>query len=93
MEMVDVVIRLPLSTYNMCKANKRVSFADVGIIGKAIIDNGIALPKGHGRLKDVDELLKYNCVDVWTDYGLQTSISVLSVDTAPTIIPADSEVE
>ena len=47
------------------------------------IINGIPLPKGHGRLKDVDHYIKIN----WDhpDYSL--------MDDEPTIIEADSEVK
>lgn len=53
------------------------------------VNTGIPLPKGHGRLIDADRLLKYNCIDVWTDHGWETKVSGLSVDTAPTIIEAE----
>lgn len=48
-----------------------------------VIKNGIPLPKGHGRLKDVDHYIKMQ----WEhpDYSL--------TDDAPTIIEADKESE
>lgn len=92
MDEIEVVIRIPKKCKEFLDNGGKVDWLDAIPIIDAIA-NGIVLPKGHGRLIDADELLKHNCIDVWTDYGLETKISGLSVDTAPTIIEADRRVE
>ena len=57
------------------------------------IKNGTPLPKGHGRLIDADKLLKDARIDIWTDYGFESKISPIDVESAPTIIEADTESE
>jgi len=67
------------------------------------IKNGTPLPKGHGRLKDEEEILRelgsyhiggidaikiYNGENTWED-GLHTAWRV--IDDAETIIPEESE--
>ena len=57
------------------------------LIGKAI-QNGIALPKGHGRLIDADEIQFENAeFDTYGDY----SRAFDAIDEADTIIEADKE--
>ena len=51
------------------------------------IHGGTPLPKGHGRLKDVDEL--YNSLEFPTQQFASAFKQVL--DDAPTIIEADTE--
>mgnify|MGYP007122045590 CR=1 FL=1 len=91
METVNVVVKLPLSVYNLCKANRKIAYCDVGIIGKAIIENSVALPKGHGRLIDASKLPRIT--EHRLDGTVFSFVPYLDVDTAPTIIEADKEVE
>lgn len=76
METVEVVIRLKKERYDELQKNKHLPNR-LGI-EKAITD-GTVLPKGHGRLKDVDHYVKMQ----WEhpDYSL--------TDDEPTIIEAD----
>lgn len=62
-------------------------------------NNGILLPEGHGRLIDVDALIKqleamannrWN-IQVGASKGLEEAIDI--VDDAPTIVEAESEDE
>lgn len=55
------------------------------------IKNGTLLPKGHGRLGDLDKILKEDSIDYYTEFGCEVKVSALSIDLAPTIIPADEE--
>ena len=50
-----------------------------------VIESGVSLPKGHGRLIDADALNRkdVNCANVPMNF----------IDTAPTIIEADKEYE
>lgn len=63
------------------------------------IKNGIVLPKGHGRLKDIDEIDWYGCT---TEYDCpyknrdckdcdRAECSKTQVDSIPVLIPADKE--
>ena len=94
METVEVVIKIPKEEYEKCKreeetirAYQRHGFGGVPKYIYAIL-NGTVLPKGHGRLKDVDVLIDtLGCSD--RDIYCK---SVIEED-APTIIEADREVE
>ena len=49
---------------------------------------GTPLPKGHGRLKDIDRLESH---DEYDGQGFTKSVYKDDIDTAPTIIEADKE--
>ena len=58
METVEVVVKIPKTTYNNVKETECIIWGDDAYyIGHAIAD-GIVLPKGHGRLCDIDAALK-----------------------------------
>ena len=56
-----------------------------------IILNGTPLPKGHGRLIDVNQIV-YEKDCIWESDGRCTTISTPDIDGTPTIIEAESEV-
>ena len=56
-----------------------------------IILNGTPLPKGHGRLIDVNQIV-YEKDCIWESDGCCTTISTPDIDATPTIIEAESEV-
>lgn len=74
---IELVIKVPECFYEYCKAQ-----TDPIEIQLAVA-NGIPLPKGHGRLIDADAMQKYQ-IDT---FGQR----LLVIDTAPTIIDAESE--
>lgn len=79
---MQIVIDIPEHQYNNIMAFSSVNLGRVpykGIIAYAInaIKHGTPLPKGHGRLIDVND------IPIDCDY--------YDVDTAPTIIEADEE--
>ena len=51
---MKIVIDIPSRTYERILSNK-YDYGDMNII----IQNGTPLPKHHGRLADVDEIIKY----------------------------------
>lgn len=56
--MKEIVIKIPDGAYNGCLKLK--SNEDHGMLGFCLINavaNGIVLPKGHGELKDANEIL------------------------------------
>lgn len=60
-------------------------------IGKAIM-SGTPLPKGHGRLKDVD-WIDDNCEDHRSDKDGSWCYAWRDIDGAPTLVGADTESE
>jgi len=54
------------------------------------IKAGIVLPKGHGKLKDTDELKKHKYHD---NDRFENAVAVAQIDWADTIIEADGEAE
>ena len=58
------------------------------------IDNGTPLPKGHGKLIDVNDLLdrvELEDTDENREYNAGSIITLEDVDFIPTLIPADKE--
>ena len=55
------------------------------------IKNGTPLPKGHGRLIDIDTLKEKTC-DMWIERYDEPYISLKTLDNIPTIIDAATEV-
>lgn len=53
---IDLVIKIPEEAYRLLK-NEGVDWLGAEHILNAVA-NGIPLPKGHGRLKDVDKFLE-----------------------------------
>ena len=80
---MQIVIDIPEKLYQM-----QISDDWIGniYIRNAIV-NGIPLPKGHGRLADIDKLIKatfYNPLHC-------PYITKEDIDDAKTVIPADKE--
>lgn len=92
---MQIVIDIPEELY---KANHRGLEAEEVWDLRVAIKNGTPLPKGHGRLKDVDAFLskvkadrKHACyVRSWTADDV---LLALDRTYAPTIIEADKESE
>ena len=78
-ETVEVVIRLPKEFYKQLMENKE-RFCGSRIYDSII--NGTVLPKGHGDLKDVDEIER-----IWKKGNYVRSALLF----APTVIEADRE--
>ena len=79
---MQIVIDIPDYVRGLCCDNNVTAPVDIATLINAV-KNGIPLPKGHGRLKDVDHHIKMQ----WEhpDYSL--------TDDEPTIIEADTESE
>lgn len=54
------------------------------------VQNGILLPKGHGRLVDADKLKKYKYYD---SNRFENAVAVAQINCANTIIEADKKEE
>lgn len=89
---MEIVIKISEKTfkYYVTLANKGEQIGNL----ERIILNGTPLPKGHGRLKDIDELysiFKENCNAYNIDNLSFISEMDMNFDLAPTIIEADKE--
>ena len=89
---MEIVIKISEKTfkYYVTLANKGEQIGNL----ERIILNGTPLPKGHGRLKDIDELysiFKENCDAYNIDNLSFISEMDMNFDLAPTIIEADKE--
>ena len=100
---VELVIKIPEEAkrvFDCAESNEmKGSYYDHGgVIGEAI-KNGVLLPKGHGRLKDIDKIDWYGCT---TESDCphknreckdcnKAECSKTQVDAIPTIIEADKE--
>ena len=54
------------------------------------MSHGIILPKGHGRLKDIDKLKSDG--DIVTNYNYCSAVSWKQIIDAPTVLEADKEI-
>ena len=85
---IELVIKIPEEKLSLIK-NKRYCGLYDSDLYKAIA-NGILLPKGHGRLIDVKQIVtEVECI--WNSDGSCTTITTYDIDSTPTIIEADME--
>lgn len=94
---IELVIRIDEEDFNKMKHNVAIgkpicSLSEDKMVSK--VANGIPLPIGHGRLKDIDDL---DTTTIETEeYNGDEALEVVlreDIDDAPTIIPADTESE
>lgn len=87
---MQIVINIPEAEYDLIVNNEA---CDLNVLTKAIA-NGTLLPKGHGKLKDADELLKQSyCIDDSATLSTRDVVNEEEINNAPTIIEADKEIE
>ncbi len=88
---IELVVKIPKEQYDLIL--KSDTGATSVFVSKECmmysIKNGTPLPKGHGRLKDVD-WIDDNCPDYRTEDGAWC-YKWEDIDNAPTIIEADTE--
>ena len=88
---MKIIIDIPQKAYETIKAEKEIDWLGVENILDCI-KNGTPLPKGHGRLKDVD-WIDDNCENHYSDKDGSWYYAWRDIDNAPTIIEADKEEE
>lgn len=81
---IELVIKIPKEMWERVKEG----YVPLGI--SKYLRSGIPLPKGHGRLKDVD-WIDDNCLDYRTDDDGSWCYKWRDIDNAPTIVEADKE--
>lgn len=82
---IELVIKIPEYTYtHLCNGGN----IGASLLIENAIKNGTPLPKGHGRLKDTDDIaLIDEQFYVLSDYYVAES----AINDSPTIIEADKE--
>ena len=81
---IELVIKIPEKVINRILEYKEMPYTDLVI---EAIYHGVQLPKGHGRLKDID-WIDDNCPNYRTEDGAWC-YKWEDIDNAPTIIEAD----
>ena len=89
MEYIELVIKLSEDSYK-ATCNGYMLPTDVENVVQGI-KNGTPLPKGHGRIGDLDALRKE--VSSWGMNDYEPSDFIDAIDQADTIIEADREVK
>ena len=79
---IELVIKIPKQVYSYIRKRGYIANSDILDIKGAIID-GTPLPKGHGRLIDVSNLLT---VTEYDGENEKTYVPYSEIENAPTII-------
>lgn len=92
---MQIVIEILEEQYNKIKELKMCEYWNYVALLDAVltsIKNGTPLPKGHGRLIDVNDLLEDICLednDYNRDCNIGEIITLENIDRIPTIIEAN----
>ena len=86
-----IVIDIPERTYEQLKFLREQGFDGFETIIDKAVANGTPLPKGHGRIGDLDALREE--VSSWGMNDYEPSDFIDAIDQADTIIEADKEEE
>ena len=102
---MQIVIDIPNSLYKIIQDCKVIEGDNEGNVENVLIkavENGVVLPKGHGKLKDLDKIEWYGCdfegrgcIETRGDCSVcdHANCYAKQVRELPTIIEADSESE
>ena len=82
---MQIVIDIPEDVY-IARKYGEISPWVTGTILDAV-EQGTPLPKGHGRLKDIDKLKSDG--DIVTNYNYRSAVSWEQIIDAPTVLEAD----
>lgn len=85
---MQVIIDIPEEEYELCKSQYDTECLDVLMIA---VKYGTPLPKGHGKLKDVDKIEALLDLDK-ADNEIAKALKNI-IDSVPTIIEADKEAD
>lgn len=85
---IELVVKIPKQIYNYIRKYEHIANSDVLDIKDAII-NCTLLPKGHGKLGDLDALREE--VSLWGMNDYEPSDFIDEIDRADAIIEADKE--
>ena len=89
---MEIVIKIPDKKYESLKILKAMGM-EMGLLEKAVL-NGTPLPKGHGRIGDLDKLEKVLDDYVLNEKGCPMHIAsevCYNIDCFEAIIEADKE--
>ena len=89
---IELVIKIPEDVYKRTKFYKDIHGLDDYITTIKALENGTPLPKGHGKIIDVNDLLDRICLDD-TDENREDNVGEIitleDIDFIPAIIEAD----
>lgn len=88
---MQIVINISEEIYEEIKITKSIYRTGAKVLCSAVV-NGVPLPKGHGRLIDVNDLLEDICLednDYSRDCNMGEIITLENIDRIPTIIEAN----
>lgn len=80
---IELVIKIPEDVYKLCQEKELISKDDYKVIIWDAIANGTPLPKGHGRIGDLDALRKE--ISSWGMNDYEPSDFIDAIDDAPTV--------
>lgn len=86
---MQVVIDIDEDVYKDAKEHMNCTWKSIIAIHNAL-NNCTVIPKGHGRLIDVDELKKHKYHD---GNRYENAVAIAQVDWMPAILEADKETE
>ena len=84
---MKIIIEIPDQIYNTLIETGNYGYYRFD--AKKAIKKGTPLPKGHGRLIDVNRIV-YDNECIWGSDGCCTNQDIINLDKTPTIIEADS---
>ncbi len=88
---IELVIKIPKEQYDLILKSDKGAISD--FVSKEammyVVKNGIPLPEGHGRLKDVD-WIDDNCEHHCSDTDGSWCYKWKDIEDAPTIVGADN---
>ena len=83
---MQIVIDIPEELYKECQGD--IYYPDTGGELWEAVKNGTQLPKSHGRLIDVKQIVTEDeCI--WNSDGSCTTITTYDIDSTSTIVEAD----
>lgn len=97
---MQIVIKIPegfIDKMNSIKDDRELSWAQLLTVYRgfhAMLQNGTPLPKGHGNLVDISELMDMLCLEdnaYNRDNNVAEPITLEDMDRLDVIIPADKE--
>lgn len=86
---MEIVIKISEEMLEQIK-NEALPFQDVDILCESVL-NGTPLPKGHGRLGDLDAigLTDFEIMTCEGDYKKGITMLIDKIENAPTLVEAD----
>ena len=92
MEQIELVIRLQKKLYDEILSPRRMDEEDASACYDAI-KNGIPLPKGHGKIVDLNDVIEAGAPLYNGDREIGFSVDYVAINDIPVLVEADKEGE